>query len=422
MYVVNACIYRDDKHYTLLTTASMLGQVGCVKALLEYGANKDILCEKVLYTRAVNASPIYLASVKGCVEMIKLLLEHGATLNSPTCSPLCGACLAGDIELVKFLIDLGAEVTFPSVLHRFSQWTSNPLAEAARSGNVELVEYLISKGADIHCDKRDQNPLISACSCDRYGVIELLLHHGADIDVQVEFSEFTCMHQACIDDNVEMVRFLLDRGAEINILDCDEQTPLAEAFKHNDIELLTVLLERGADPDISLIYTPYRWTPLMLAVAEGDTETIELLLQHGAKVDITMIREGANDADGILITTPLLIACEYGQVDALRLLLEHGADASQQFEFYHYNTPLMYLFRGGLWVVQRYYGDGEHAHELEPDRTHDMHGCLKLLLKYGADVTYTNDEGLTVYDYMEDQPDVLQIFAEHSVEATPLLK
>lgn len=244
---INACVYRDDKHHTLLTTASLLGQLDCVKALLEYGASIDILCQKVLYTRTVNASAIYLASFEGQIEVVKLLLERGAALNSPICSPLCGACLGGEIDTAKLLIKQGAEVNSPSILNSHSRWTANPLAEAARSGNVELVEYLISEGADIHCNKRDQNALIAACSCDRYKVMEVLLEHEIDIDIQLEINESTCMHQACIDDNVEMVNFLLDHDADVNILDEDEQSPFAEAFQYKNIELLTVLLQRGAD-------------------------------------------------------------------------------------------------------------------------------------------------------------------------------
>ena len=158
----------------------------------------------------------------------------------------------------------------------------------------------------------------------------------------------------------------------------------------------------------------------MLAAALGDTETIQLLLQYGAKVGITMSCEGGADEDGrMIIISPLLIACEYGQVAALRLLLEHGADANKQFKFCHNNTILMYLFRYGRWVIQQYYTGQTHRHE--PDRSQDMQNCLKLLLQYGADVTLTNDQGESVYDYVRD-PVIHQIFAEHSAEAKPSLE
>ena len=371
--------------------------------------------------RVVNASAIFLASFEGHIEVVKLLLEHGAALNSPTCSPLCGASLAGDIAVAKILIEQGADMSSPSILH--THWSTNPLAAAARSGDVELVYYLISKGANAHYNQRDQNALVEACSCDHLEVVKLLLHHGADVNMQVLPSNTTCMHQACINKNIAMVTYLLDHGADINILDENGVSPFGKAFMKQNNELILYLLDRGADPDAWLIDTPspIGWTPLMLAAAEGDKDMMMLLLKYGAKINRAYTCEDAHGDDRFHVSMPLLVACEYGQVAALRLLLEHGADAYKPFAFYHNNTPLMYLFRDGLWVVQWYRRGMNYIYEPEPDRSQDMPNCLKLLLEYGADATLANDQGETVNDYVKD-PAILQIFAEHSAVSKPLLK
>ena len=215
----------------------------------------------------VLVSSVYLASFKGHIEIVKLLLKHGDALNSPTCSSLCGACRAGDIEMAMFLIAQGADVNFSSALTPYSN--TNPLAAAARSGNVELVEYLIEKGADIHCNGDNLNPLIEACSNGHIEVMETLLRHGANINVcTTDLFETTCIYTACINDSIEMAKFLLDRGAYIT-------TPaFAMSFNRRNKELITLFLTHGADPDCSRVETSL--SPLMSAVTDNDMPLMRL--------------------------------------------------------------------------------------------------------------------------------------------------
>ena len=418
---INACIRRYHKHYTLLTTASMLGQIDCVKALLEYGANEDILCEIFFEVFFASVSAIYLASFKGHIEIVKVLLEHGTSLNSPTCSPLCGACLAGDLELAKFLVDLGADVNHSSVLNPSLSLSTNPLAAAARNGSIELIEYLISKGADIHCDGDNQNALIEACFFDRYQVMEALLRYGASINVCTEDPfKSSCMHVAGFDDNMEMFKFLLARGADVNACNV-RATPLEIAFDRGNDELMALLLDHGADPDMVRYESPL--TLLMSAAANNSISTMKLLLKYGADINSTVQVRTRGLNWYIKVSTPLLVACKHGCVSALRFLLEHGADVNQIFNQYEQNdTSLICIFRTRSW------SKGQHQRltvdvngdiiDLWPDQL----ACLKLLLEHGADVTVLNSEGKTVFDYVKDRPGVIRLLNEASMDTKPILK
>ena len=402
--------------FTLLTTASAMGQLQCVNALLEHGASKDILCRKVMDKSRVLVSSVYLASFKGHIETVKLLLKHGDALNSPTCSPLCGACRAGDIEMAMFLIDQGADVNLSSVLTPYSN--TNPLAAAARSGNVELVEYLIEKEADIHCNGDNINPLIEACSSGHIEVMETLLRHGANINVcTADLFETTCIYTACINDSIEMAKFLLDRGAHIT-------TPaFAMAFNRRNKELITIFLMHGADPDCVETFL----SPLMSAVTDNDMSLMILLLKYGADVDYSVQTQNYNidvHVKYIRTSSPLIIACEHGHIDAVRLLLQHGVDVNQQFNHYKQNdTTLICLFSTPSWArgqhqQHRNEGDeGEGAIDLSPGQV----ACLKLLLEYGADVSITNTIGNTVFDYVKDRPGVIKLLNDY-IAIEPILK
>ena len=419
---INACIRRDDQPTTLLMTASMYGRYDCVKLLLEYGADKAILCERYIHLQKcfVRSSALFLASCMGHIDIVKLLLEHGAELNSSNCSPLCGACLAGKLELTKFLIDLGAEVNSPSVLNSHS--TTTPIIVAARNGNIELIEYLIEKGADVHYKQSDQNALIEACSGDHLLVVEVLLHHGADINIHLQSNKTTCMHQACSNDYTEMVEFLLEHGADVNAVDQYHTTPFAIAFDKRNNELITILLEHGADPNCGVIESSNGWTPLMNAVYDNDTEMMRLLLQYDADINSGIQTEEGGINKYIKVWSPLLIACEHGCIDAAKLLIEHGADVNQIFNNYNQNdTTLICLFRAYSWTPLGLDTVGDEG-EGYIDLTADQLTCLKLLLEHGADVTVTNSIRNTVFDYVKDRPGIIKLLNEYVPYTEPILK
>ena len=407
-----------DQPYTLRRRASKLGQIECVKILLEHGATVDLLCGKGYGSDLINNSAIFSACSKGHLPIVKVLIEHGADVNNPACPPLCAACSAGDIATVKFLIDQGAEVkAFTSYNVKLIR---NPLTAAAHSGNAELVEYLIEKGADIHCEKQKQSPLEKACTCSHYNVLKVLFKHGAKIQ---NFE----LHSACKKADLEMVKFLLDRGADIHACNAVGLTPFAVAYSTGNVALVTFLLERGARPNVSIWDSSWAvlrsdtpsatWNPLMYAAEANDIGMMKLLLQHGADSNCAWIYDGERR---IKVSSPLITVCRRGHVKALRLLLENGADANRLLKADSglYETPLMYLFLTN-WqvVVQR-----ENPSQAEEDRyENDKLGCLKLLLEYGADLTLANEKGATVFDYVKNRPGILEILNQYT-DVKPVLK
>ncbi|MDN7245557.1 ankyrin repeat domain-containing protein [Planococcus shenhongbingii] len=116
-------------------------------------------------------------------------------------------------------------------------------------GQTDKVRKLIRKGADVNeADDSGFTPLRWAVQEGQLDIVQLLLSHGADINAIDEEGQ-TPLYQAAADGNSELVEYLLDNGADID-LSGDGVTPLIIAscyFDSNQLETVKLLVERGAD-------------------------------------------------------------------------------------------------------------------------------------------------------------------------------
>jgi ankyrin repeat protein len=132
-------------------------------------------------------------------------------------------------------------------------------------------------------------------------------------------------------DNLELVTFSLQRGADPNVIVDDGYTCLLTAIESDEtvsIKIVATLIAAGAD--IHLVGTN-GWTPLHMAAARGHTEKAQLLITAGANVN------QRKDIDAH--ETPLLEAAFTGQPETVKLLLSCGADASLR-DTINNRTPL----------------------------------------------------------------------------------
>ena len=111
----------------------------------------------------------------------------------------------------------------------------------------------------------------------------------------------------------QMTRFLLDKGANPNILDQMEVSPLAYAIAEDNDFSVQDLLKAGADPNLQL---RDRWTPLLLAIARKNHQVVEMMVENGADINLTSVDQN----------TPLHSAVSSADIFLVRYLLEKGAD------------------------------------------------------------------------------------------------
>jgi uncharacterized protein len=132
-------------------------------------------------------------------------------------------------------------------------------------------------------------------------------------------------------DNLELVTFLLQRGADPNVAVDDGYTCLLTAIESDEtvsIKIVATLINAGADIHFAGING---WTPLHMAAARGHAEKVKLLIAAGADLN------QRKDIDAH--ETPLLEAAFMGQPETVKLLLDSGANASLR-DVINNRTPL----------------------------------------------------------------------------------
>jgi hypothetical protein len=140
-----------------------------------------------------------------------------------------------------------------------------------------------------------------------YGKVALL-EHGASKTINNNNNKALTL--SSFNGHTEIVRLLLEHGADPNMENTNGDTPLLISSNNGHTEISKLLLEHGADPNIENTNTP-----LNLAAVKGHTEIAKLLLEHGAEPNILINN-----------TTALISATHKEYTEIVKLLLEHGAD------------------------------------------------------------------------------------------------
>ena len=223
------------------------------------------------------------------------------------------------------------------------------------------------------------------------------------------------VHLAAENGHLEVVRLLIEKGADATAEDDDKSTPLHYAAENGHLEVVRLLIEKGADATAANVY---KSTPLHFGGAEnGHLEVVRLLIEKGA--DAT-----AEEGDK---TTPLHYAAESGHLEVVRLLIEKGADATA--ENYGKKTPLHYAAENGhLEVVRLLIEKGADATAEDDDKSTPLHYAaenghlevVRFLIEKGADATAANVVKWTPLHYAAENGhlEVVRFLIEKGADAT----
>lgn len=311
--------------WNALMQAIAFGTLDEVEAELQRGADPNEEQER-------RMTPWRLCLLVGDVVKAEKLLEFGVRVTS---DDLFTAVRKDNPQMVRWLLDHGAD---PNARDNYQH---SVLQEAATWRATACVKLLIEAGADVHAKDHVESQPISDASTPE--IVRLLVEAGADINY-ISGQGYTLLKSMAEQVNIDMVRALLNMGADT---DAETKryttTPLYVAVQQDDLEIVRLLLEAGANPNAQNVD---RWFPLANAQS---IEMVQLLLDYGADIHLTnemgqdalqdqkdpevaayLIEAGAHvNPDKGQSGSPLQGAARNGNLEKMRLLLQRGADVDQ---------------------------------------------------------------------------------------------
>ncbi|KAK1256983.1 hypothetical protein QJS04_geneDACA024236 [Acorus gramineus] len=240
-----------------------------IRYLLENGVGVDDREEDHLPSALESASGC------GCIEIVQVLLEHGADVNAfgtDAATALTQASYNGHHDVLQLLLKRGARVS------AMNWGPNNPLVHASKMGFTEVVRLLIEGDPD--AGKHLVESLTAASFYGHARIVELLLEQGADVNAR-DLAQQTALEQASRVGHCEVMRLLLNPKANVNTCTKDGQSALYYATSGGHHEATKLLLEHGVDINAK---SPFKETALTVASGNGNMKLVRLLVSHGAAV------------------------------------------------------------------------------------------------------------------------------------------
>lgn len=326
---------------TPLSEAATQGNAAMIEALIKAGADAKTL------TTADGETVLMTAARAGNADAVKVLLDHGADVNARENykgqTALMWAAGERHPEVVKLLMAHGADWKVrsfdrPTKLPKLSAASSvSPIARggftaflfSAREGDIESAKAMLDGGVDINqADVDGATALVVSIMNKKYTFAKFLLDRGANPNLADDKGRAALY--AAVDMRNEDYSALPNRK---------EEDPMPS------LELVKALLDHGANPNMQLIKAlPGRsgmdsgdtslgegTTPLIRAALSGDAAVMRALLEKGADPKLT-IKDGSTAlmvAAGVGYRDKFTRGTEADALEALKVAIEAGLDISQ---------------------------------------------------------------------------------------------
>lgn len=403
---------------TLLGEVAETGDLELVRLMVEQGADVN------LPTKSDASTALMQAASGGNLEVVQFLVKAGANVNEVRggATALTYATSAGHEEVIEYLTSLTAPQLRQEA--QIAQQSEKPqlisplvgnLFNAIDAWDIEEVERLISNGVDVDAvNELGETAISYAAGRARFDIVRALLEAGANPNEISEHS-LTLLTAAGFGDS-SVVETLIKAGANINTI-IDGRSPLMQAiewaFSPDDVQIVRLLIEAGANLEVQ---DKYGNTALMIAIEKDKSEIVEMLISAGASSEqvesvnllkacqsetIEQIQEllqsnanpNVKDTSGL---SALGVAAATGNRAVVRLLIDAGVDIEAKDA--KGCTPLMAaISKARIEVIQELLQAGADIHAVDEynrnvtDHAYDAaipksmrRNILRILDEYGA--------------------------------------
>ena len=343
-----------------------------------------------------NWCSLHFAIHNGHKNTVKYLLKHdikpsGHPEYRATALPL--AALRGHAEITKLLISAGFDSS--AMLWRFTA-----LELASKYGHTDVIKVLLDAG--VPATALD---LANAVSSGSISAASLLLDRGASLHGVAARQGDTALHVAVMSTNMETLKFLLESGANVEILDSFGNTPLYRALERHNGDATQILLKYGATAEPS--FQPGEGVKkhgiaksvLHYALSNRAGKLVPLLLEHNVQIE-------AKNRHGM---TPFLHAASCGSVVALEALRAAGCDIHARDQ--KQRTALHQAVEGGPDAVEMVLGLGLDPNARDVEGKTPLHlapfcrpsSTYSLLVRHGGDRNAIDHLGHSVGYYQNER-------------------
>ena len=154
------------------------------------------------------------------------------------------------------------------------------LRNAAENGDIVTVRSLLNQGVDVNSNAYGRTALLWAAQNKHMDIVRLLIEKGANVNTKDKNTGTPLIYEV-INGQLDMVKLLLDKGADLNMVSGPvDATALIYAVFQNNKDAVQFLVKRGADVNVK---DKLGMTALKYAVLAGNKEIGRILIENGAK-------------------------------------------------------------------------------------------------------------------------------------------